>query len=156
MNINNTLPEVAPIYESTSIGFWSTDVLHFISCSNASNSGVPKNSPRVISRPSHSFLIVTAPGFLLSPFKILFTVAWGTAGKKNFHGNGQMASHSDFPCFEKFLLLWNHDLPQGIYTGLSKAKESKKLRTNWLYPGTGKTRTYHHGRRYERVQRLME
>ena len=34
-----------------------------ISCSSASNSGVLKNSPKVISKPSHNFLIVTAPGF---------------------------------------------------------------------------------------------
>lgn len=52
---------------------------HFISCSSASNSGVPKNSPRVISKPSQSFLSVTAPGFLLSPFRMLLMVAWGTA-----------------------------------------------------------------------------
>ena len=52
---------------------------HLISCSNASNSGVEKNSPNVISKPSHNFLIVTVPGFLLSPFSMLFIVAWGTA-----------------------------------------------------------------------------
>jgi len=50
-----------------------------ISCSNASNSGVEKNSPRVISKPSQSFLIVTVPGFLLSPFRMLLIVACGTA-----------------------------------------------------------------------------
>ena len=36
---------------------------YLISCSNASNSGVLKNSPRVISKPSHNFLIVMVPGF---------------------------------------------------------------------------------------------
>jgi hypothetical protein len=54
-------------------------LFYFISCSNSSNSGVEKNSPSVISKPSQSFFSVTAPGFLLSPFKILFTVACGTA-----------------------------------------------------------------------------
>ena len=52
---------------------------YFISCSKASNSGVEKNSPSVISKPSHNFLIVTAPGFLLSPFRMLLIVACGTA-----------------------------------------------------------------------------
>ena len=50
-----------------------------ISCSRASNSGVEKNSPSVISKPSHSFLMVTVPGFWLSPLRILLMVAWGTA-----------------------------------------------------------------------------
>ena len=50
-----------------------------ISCSKLSNSGVEKNSPNVISNPSHSFLIVTVPGFWLSPFKMLLMVACGTA-----------------------------------------------------------------------------
>ena len=50
-----------------------------ISCSKESNSGVEKNSPNVISKPSHSFLMVTVPGFWLSPFKMLFIVACGTA-----------------------------------------------------------------------------
>ena len=36
---------------------------YLISCSKASNSGVLKNSPRVISKASHNFLIVTLPGF---------------------------------------------------------------------------------------------
>ena len=45
-----------------------------ISCSRASNSGVEKNSPNVISNPSQSFLMLTIPGFLLSPFKMLLTV----------------------------------------------------------------------------------
>ena len=42
-----------------------------ISCSRASNSGVEKNSPSVILKPSHSFLMVTVPGFWLSPLRIL-------------------------------------------------------------------------------------
>ena len=52
---------------------------YLISCSKLSNIGVEKNSPKVISSPSHNFLIVTAPGLLLSPFKILFIVDWDTA-----------------------------------------------------------------------------
>ena len=36
---------------------------YLISCSKLSNAGVLKNSPKVISKPSHNFLIVTAPGF---------------------------------------------------------------------------------------------
>lgn len=52
---------------------------YLISCSKASNSGVEKNSPRVMPKPSQSFLRVTTPGFLLSPFRILLTVACGTA-----------------------------------------------------------------------------
>jgi len=38
---------------------------YFISCSNASNSGVLKNSPRVISSPSQIFLTVATSGLLL-------------------------------------------------------------------------------------------
>lgn len=38
-------------------------VSYLISCSKASKSGVLKNSPKVISKPSQSFLIVMAPGF---------------------------------------------------------------------------------------------
>lgn len=47
---------------------------YLISCSKASNSGVLKNSPKVISKPSHSFLIVMVPGFWLFSFRILYTV----------------------------------------------------------------------------------
>lgn len=47
---------------------------YLISCSNSSNSLVLKNSPRVIPKPSQSFLIFTIPGFWLSPFSMLFTV----------------------------------------------------------------------------------
>ena len=54
---------------------------YLISCSSVSNSGVEKNSPRVISRPSQSFLIVTTPGFLLSSLRMLLMVACGTADK---------------------------------------------------------------------------
>ena len=50
-----------------------------ISCSNESNSGIEKNSPNVILKPSQSFLIVIAPGFCLSSFKMLLTVTWGKA-----------------------------------------------------------------------------
>ena len=41
-------------------GYWS-------SCSSASNSGVEKNSPRVMSRPSQSILMVSSLGFWLLP-----------------------------------------------------------------------------------------
>jgi len=41
--------------------------------------GVEKKIPKVISKPSQSFLIVTAPGLLLSPFRILLMVDCGTA-----------------------------------------------------------------------------
>lgn len=54
-------------------------ICYFISCSSESNSGVEKNSPNVISNPSQIFLIVTVPGFLLSPFRMLLIVACGTA-----------------------------------------------------------------------------
>ena len=40
---------------------------YLISCSNASNSGVLKNSPKVISNPSHNSLIVKILGFKLFP-----------------------------------------------------------------------------------------
>ena len=53
--------------------------VHRISCSSLSNSFVLKNSPSVISKPSQSFLIVTIPGFLLSPLMIFFSVDGGTA-----------------------------------------------------------------------------
>lgn len=50
-------------------------LLHFlaycISCSSSSKAGVEKNCPKMISNASHSFLIVTVPGFWLSPFRIL-------------------------------------------------------------------------------------
>lgn len=51
------------------------DATHLISCSRPSKSEVEKNSPKVISKASHSFLIVITPGFRLSPFRILFMVA---------------------------------------------------------------------------------
>ena len=57
------------------------DYFQTISCSSLSNSGVEKNSPKVISNPSQSFLIVTVPGFLLSPLRMLFIVACGTADR---------------------------------------------------------------------------
>ena len=47
---------------------------HLISCSNVSNSLPEKNSFNVMPKPSHSFLIVTMPGFLLFPYKMLLTV----------------------------------------------------------------------------------
>lgn len=50
-----------------------------ISCSNASNSGVEETSPRAISRPPQSFLMVTIPGFLLRPYRIFFIVEGGMA-----------------------------------------------------------------------------
>jgi len=52
---------------------------YLISCSNPSNSGVLKNSPRVISSPSQSFLMVDNLGSLLLPYKIFFTEEGGTA-----------------------------------------------------------------------------
>lgn len=60
------------------------DMLHdfyIISCSKSSNSGVLKNAPSEISKPSHNFLMVTVPGFLLSPLRMLLTVACGTAAR---------------------------------------------------------------------------
>ena len=50
-----------------------------ISCSRFSKYIVEKNSERVISKPSQSFFIVTIPGLLLSPFRMLLIVACGTA-----------------------------------------------------------------------------
>ena len=50
-----------------------------ISCSRNRNSSVSKKSESEISQPSHSSLIVTIPGFLLSPFMMLFNVDGGTA-----------------------------------------------------------------------------
>lgn len=40
--------------------------------------GSSKNSCIVISNPSHIFLIVTTPAFLLCPYKIFFSVEGGT------------------------------------------------------------------------------
>ena len=48
---------------------------YLISCSSVSKSSVEKNSPSVISKPSHSFFIVTVPGLLLSQIKMLLIVA---------------------------------------------------------------------------------
>lgn len=56
------------------ISYAIEEISYSISCSKVSNSGVPKNSPNVISKPSHSFLIVMAPGFWLFSFRILYTV----------------------------------------------------------------------------------
>ena len=74
----------AGIYRRIACHYYRTPVRYphgsqKISCSRASNSGVEKNSPSVISKPSHNFLIVTVPGFWLSPLRILLMVACGTA-----------------------------------------------------------------------------
>lgn len=55
--------------------------VYCISCPRLLKASVEKNSSRVMSRPSHSFFIVTIPGFLLSPLSMLFTVAWGTPAR---------------------------------------------------------------------------
>ena len=47
---------------------------HLISCSNASNSGVEKNSPKVISSPSQSFLMVRMEMSRLRSSNMLYTV----------------------------------------------------------------------------------
>ena len=44
---------------------------YWISCSRSSNMGLSKNSRRLMSRPSHTCLIVTMPGFLLFALSIL-------------------------------------------------------------------------------------
>jgi len=56
-------------------GYYACYEDYFISCSSSSNSGVVKNSDNDISNPSHSFLMVTIPGFWLSPFRMLLIVA---------------------------------------------------------------------------------
>ena len=61
--------------------FWAMGGVYLISCSKSLKKTVLKNSLRVISKPSHSFLMVTIPGFWLSPFKMLFTVDCGTPVK---------------------------------------------------------------------------
>lgn len=48
-------------------------IIYFISCSRLSNSGEEKNSPKVMSSPSHSILIVLIVGLRLRPYKILFS-----------------------------------------------------------------------------------
>ena len=60
---------------------WPLHFCYLISCSKRSKAGVEKNSPSVISKASHNFLIVTVPGFWLSPFKMLFIVDCETADK---------------------------------------------------------------------------
>ena len=60
---------------------WPLHFCYLISCSNRSKVGVEKNSPSVISKASHNFLIVTVPGFWLSPFRMLFIVDCETADK---------------------------------------------------------------------------
>ena len=44
-----------------------TPFCYFISCSKSSNSGVEKNSPKVIPKPSQIILIVISFGFWLFP-----------------------------------------------------------------------------------------
>ena len=84
--VNNTGVELRSIgcasklfIKNTGWSITAASACYFISCSNESNSAVEKNSPSVISNPSHSFLIVTVPGFWLSPFRMLLIVAWETA-----------------------------------------------------------------------------
>ena len=52
---------------------------YFISCSRASNSGVEKNSARVISRLSQIFFIVRILGSTLLPYRMFFTDDGGRA-----------------------------------------------------------------------------
>lgn len=51
---------------------------YLISCSRALNSGVEKNSPKVISRPSQSFLMVATVALLFLLLVILLMVDWDT------------------------------------------------------------------------------
>ena len=52
---------------------------YLISCSSVLNVSVLKKSYNDISKPSHNFLIVTMPAFILPPFIIFFNVEGGTA-----------------------------------------------------------------------------
>lgn len=53
---------------------------HLISCSNVSNSLPEKNSFSVMPKPSHNFLIVTMPGFLLFSIQDAFNSRCGHTG----------------------------------------------------------------------------
>ena len=52
---------------------------YLISCSKVLNVSVLKKSQSDISKPSHNFLRVTTPAFLLPPLIIFFNVEGGTA-----------------------------------------------------------------------------
>lgn len=54
-------------------------VCHFNSCSRPSNSGVEKNSPRVVSRPSQIIFMVISFGFWLFPYRIFLILDGGSA-----------------------------------------------------------------------------
>ena len=68
---------VSPAYiilkEKTASSSENGSACYFISWSILSNRLLLKNSRRVISKPSQSFLIVTTPGFWLFSFKRLYT-----------------------------------------------------------------------------------